>query len=360
MNSIFYSGLLAFSVSCVSMPLLVNLSQKIGAISELGGRHVGEKPIGRLGGVGIVFGILISIVLRICLNSDDNIFWNQYKLELLGLTLGLVPIAIAGFWDDISRLQALPKLFAQVLGATIAYGFGLKISGVDLPLIEPINLRWLSYPITVLWVVGIVNAINLIDGLDGLAGGVLLFASMVNLVAAIEVNGMLSAYLMVSMVGAVTGFMLYNWFPAKIYLGDFGAYSLGFILSVSGLLAPMQKVSTGVALLVPILSLGLPFVDTALVIVRRFAKQSGVFTPDRGHLHHALLDSGISHRSVVIGLHIISIFLCSISLLMVLKRNRYLGYVLLGASVAAIVWWGSGVKNELKKFMTRIRCFWKG
>ena len=341
------------------MPMLKIMSNKFGAMSEIGGRHVGKNLIGRLGGVGIVFGMFISLIFQICLNPYEKTFWNQHKLELLGLILGLVPVATAGFWDDISRLPALPKLFAQVFGAVIAYSFGLRISGIDLPLIEPINLGWLSFPITILWVVGIVNAVNLIDGLDGLAGGVLLFASIVNLIAAIEVNGMLAAYLMISMVGAVVGFLLYNWFPAKIYLGDCGAYSLGFILSISGLLAPVQKVSTGVSLLVPGLALGLPFFDTTLVVIRRFLKQSGVFTPDRGHLHHILLDSGISHRRVVIGLHIVCSFLCSISLLMVLKRNRYLGFVLLVASVAAIIWWGSGVKNQLKIFMTRIKYFWK-
>ncbi len=354
MNSFVICGSISLIFSAAMMPFLVKVSRSFGAISETGGRHIGKQPIGRLGGVGALLGIFSSIAVQNWLDPSVNMAWVQCQRQTLGLIVGLILVATVGFWDDIRRLQALPKLVAQLAAASICYVFGLRISGVDLPFIEPFQLGWFSWPITVLWIVGIVNAVNLIDGLDGLAGGVLLFASIVNFTAAIGSGAIVPATLMVSMGGAIIGFLLFNWHPAKIYLGDGGAYSLGFILAVSGLLAPVQKASTGIALLVPILALGLPVFDTLLTMVRRFMGRRGIFSPDRGHLHHILLDAGISHRRVVIGLYAVCCSLCSAALMMVLNRNRNIGYFLMAASVGWVVLWGFSVKTQLRKVSSGI------
>jgi UDP-GlcNAc:undecaprenyl-phosphate GlcNAc-1-phosphate transferase len=158
---------------------------------------------------------------------------------------------------------------------------------------------------------------------------------------------------MVSMGGAILGFLLYNWYPAKIYLGDGGAYSFGYMLAVSGLLAPVQKASTSIALLVPVLAVGLPIFDTLLTMARRFISKQKIFSPDRGHLHHVLLDAGISHRRVVIGLYAISCVFGSLSLVITLKRNRDIGYFLVAASVVGSVFWGISVKEQLRLAMKR-------
>ena len=354
MNSFLISGFVALIVSAATMPFLVKVSRSFGAISEIGGRHIGKQPIGRLGGVGALLGILVALSIQNWLDPLFSTAWLQYQRQTIGLIFGLILVATVGFWDDIRRLQAFPKLLAQVVAALICYAFGLRISGVDLPLLEPFQLGWFGLPITVLWIVGIVNAVNLIDGLDGLAGGVLLFASIVNFMAAIGSGSIISAALMFSMGGAIIGFLLFNWHPAKIYLGDGGAYSLGFILAVSGLLAPVQKASTGIALLVPILALGLPVFDTLLTMFRRFISRRGIFTPDRGHLHHILLDAGISHRRVVVGLYSVCCVLCSVSLLVVLSRKPNIGYTLLGASVCGFFLWGFSVKKQLRKLFSKI------
>jgi UDP-GlcNAc:undecaprenyl-phosphate GlcNAc-1-phosphate transferase len=353
MNSFVICGFIALVVSAATMPFLVKVSRSLGAISEIGGRHIGKLPIGRLGGVGALLGIVVSILIQNLLDPLVSTAWLRYQRQAIGFICGLVLVATIGFWDDIRRLQALPKLVAQVVAALICYFFGLRISGFDLPLLEPFQLGWLGLPITVLWIVGIVNAVNLIDGLDGLAGGVLLFASIVNFVAAIGSGAIISAALMVSMGGAIIGFLLYNWHPAKIYLGDGGAYSLGFILAVNGLLAPVQKASTGIAFLVSVLAVGLPVFDTLITMLRRFMSRRGIFSPDRGHLHHILLDAGISHRRVVLGLYAVCCVLCSAALMMVLNRNRNIGYFLMAASVAWIGLWGFSVKTELKKVASR-------
>ena len=198
MNSFLICGLIAFAVSAVAMPVVVSVSRSLGAISEIGGRHVGMRPIGRLGGIGVLLGIVVAIAIQNCLDPLVNSAWHQDERRILGLTFGLALVAITGFWDDIRRLRATQKLMAQVVAALICYSFGLRISGVELPVFGPIQLGWFGLPITVFWIVGIVNAVNLIDGLDGLAGGVLLFASVVNFMAAIGSGAMISATLMVA------------------------------------------------------------------------------------------------------------------------------------------------------------------
>ncbi len=353
MNSFAICGLIAFAVSTAAMPIVVKMSHYLGAVSEIGGRHVGKQPIGRLGGVGSLMGIVVAIAIQNLLDPLVSAAYFQDQRRMIGFMFGLSLVATIGFWDDIRRLHAIQKLVVQVVASLICYCFGLRISGVDLPLIEPVQFGWFGLPITVLWIVGIVNAVNLIDGLDGLAGGVLLFATIVNFMAAISSGAVLSATLMVAMGGAILGFLIYNWHPAKIYLGDGGAYSMGFILAATGLLAPVQKVSTGVGLLIPLLAVGLPVFDTLITMIRRFIFGQGVFTPDRGHLHHILLDAGISHRRVVVGLYMLCCGMCSVALVMVLRRNQNIGYTLVGGSLAGICWWGFSVKTQLSKLFSR-------
>lgn len=354
MNVLIACGFIAFIVCAAAMPLAVKLSRRLGAVSETGGRHIGSKPIGRLGGGGVLFAILSSVFLIIVSVPTVRSGFYDVQRKMIGLSLGLIVVATIGFWDDIRRLPAFLKFIGQIIAASFAYFFGLKISGVDLPFIEPVQLGFFSFPVTALWIIGIVNAVNLIDGLDGLAGGVVLFAGIVNLTAALVSGAFVPAVLMVAMVGSILGFLLFNWHPAKIYLGDGGAYSIGFILSISGLLAPVQKASTGIALLVPLIAMGLPIFDTLLTMLRRYMSDRGIFSPDRGHLHHILFDAGISHRRVVIGLYLVCCVLCSIALIMVLKRNMRVGGILIVLSLIGVVLWGWSVKSQLSRVIAGV------
>ena len=354
MNSFFSYFLIAFCVSSLCMPVFVRMSRLLGAVSETGGRHIGKFPVGRLGGVGALSGILVTIVFELLVDPSIRVAFDGVQQQMVGLTVGLGLVAAVGFVDDIRRLPAVFKLVVQVIASILAYVFGLRISGVDLPFLDPIQLGWLSFPMTVLWIVGIVNAVNLIDGLDGLAGGVLLFASLVNFAAALGLDAVVPAAIMISMAGSILGFLVFNWYPAKIYLGDGGAYSFGFLLAVSGLLAPVQKASTGISLLVPLLAVGLPVFDTLLTMLRRSINRRGIFLPDRGHLHHILLDAGISHRRVVFGLYTISCVLCSSALIIVYRRNQIIGYIFVAASIFGCFIWGFLVKSQLRKVISSV------
>ena len=346
---------IALIASLCFMPFALIISNRLRAYSEIGGRHVGIKPIGRLGGLGIVFGIILSSFISF---HFDFLFDDRFgvaSFQLIGVVLGGVVVGAFGFFDDVRRLPAVYKLAGQVLGSIIAYGFNLKISGIGLPFFEPIKLGMLSFPATIIWIVVIVNSINLIDGLDGLAGGVVIFAAVANFVAATNSGYTMPAILMAGVIGSVLGFLFFNWHPAKIYLGDGGAYSLGFILAVSALLGPHQKASTGIGLLIPILASGLPIFDTLLTVFRRAINHRSVFSPDRGHLHHVLLDSGISHRRVVIGLYSVSLIFCSTALLLVLNRRRGLGFSLIAFSLIGCLIWCIPVRKKL--LATSIKIF---
>lgn len=340
--------IISFTISVVLLPVLVDISAKIGAVSEVGGRHVGILPIGRLGGVAVCLGIVSSFLFAFLYISDFSFQISDKYKEIEFVIFGWLLVTFVGLVDDVKRVPASIKFIVQIVGSGAVYLAGFRISVVDFPLIGEVSLGFFGLPITIFWVVGIVNAVNLIDGLDGLAGGVVLSAAVVNLVAALVFKSSISAVLMVSVVGAVSGFLIFNWYPAKIYLGDAGAYSLGYIVAVSALITPIQKISTGVSIFVPILALGFPIIDTTVTMARRLVDGSGIFSPDRFHLHHILLDSGISHKMVVIGLYLFSWVFCSIALIVVLQRQGLIGYCLFLVSVSSFLFWSVLVRNNLR------------
>jgi len=341
----------SFLVSLNLMPLSVRLASRVGAMSDTGGRHVGSSPIGRLGGTAVCLGIICSLSIAGCYQKW---FGGSFSIDIIlicGVISGWLIIGLVGLCDDLIRIRAVVKLLVQVVASIVVYYSGVRLTTVEFPIFGVISLGVFGLPLTVGWIVGIVNAVNLIDGLDGLAGGVVLSAAAVNLVAALVFKSYFSAVLMVSVVGAVGAFLLYNWHPAKIYLGDAGAYSLGYLLAVSALMSPIQKVSTGVSLVVPILAVGLPIVEMILTIMRRIINKSGVFSPDRFHLHHLLLDSGMGYKRVVFGLYMFSWVFCSVALVLVLQRQRLVGYILLFFSTVGTLFWSLSVRMYLLRII---------
>ncbi len=193
----------------------------------------------------------------------------------------------------------------QFVVASALYASGFRIDRVTTPF-GSFFLGSLSYPFTLLWIVGVTNAVNLIDGLDGLAGGVAFIAlAAIFAISAIRHE----TFMMVvtaALGGSVAGFLLYNFNPASIFMGDSGSMFLGFMVATTSIRAS-QKASTAVAILLPIILLAIPIADTALAVVRRMIRRRGIFTGDREHIHHRLLDSGLSHRQAVIALHTLSV-----------------------------------------------------
>lgn len=295
--------LAAALVALISTPVVRSLAFRVGAVDvPKDARRMHDHPIPRMGGLAIFFGFMLSVLLFLPLTP-----------ELRGMLLGSVVIVILGVFDDIYALPAIPKFLVQIGAALIvALEKGNRIDFLSNPNIFSKDafweLGWLSIPITVFWIVGITNAVNLIDGLDGLACGVSTISSMTLLVIALVMEEPDVAILMAALSGACIGFLPYNLNPAKIFMGDTGSTFLGFILAVVSIQG-LFKFYTIISFAVPFLMLGLPIFDTCFAIFRRVSHGQSPMKPDRGHIHHRLIDMGFTQKQAVAVLYIISAIL---------------------------------------------------
>ena len=340
MRSYTAAFVMALALAALLTPVVLKLALRFGAVATPGGRHLHQKQIPRLGGVAIAVSTLVPLVVLALLNTTMADFAGQNKLKALGLLLGSLLLCAVGALDDIRTVSARNKLLVQLAAAGIACAFGFRIQTVYLPYLGIVEMGVFAVPVTMVWIIGITNAVNLIDGLDGLAAGVVFFAAATNFVVAMvgldTPNQALTALLMAALMGALIGFLFYNFNPARIFMGDSGSYFLGFVLATSSLLAPMQKTSTTVALLVPMVALGVPIFDTLFSIVRRYFERRPVFSPDRGHIHHRLLEMGVTHRRAVLTLYGVSVALAVAAVAIALGRDWEVGFAILGASTVLI------------------------
>ncbi|MDD3347541.1 MraY family glycosyltransferase [Oscillibacter sp.] len=296
--------LVALVISFLMTPVVKTFAYKVGAIDvPKDARRMHKVPIPRLGGLAIFIGFMVSILLFI--NIRGNV-------QMQSILLGAVVIVVLGVVDDIMALPAMFKFVVQILAALIPATHGVTILAFSNPNIFSENLYWvlggLSVPFTVLWIVAITNSVNLIDGLDGLANGVSAISATTMLVIALMASETQVAIVMAALVGACVGFMPYNLNPAKMFMGDTGATFLGFILatmSIQGLF----KYYAVISFVVPFLILGLPIFDTAFAFIRRIAHGQSPMHADRSHIHHRLIDMGLSQKQAVATLYVISAIL---------------------------------------------------
>ena len=296
--------LTALVISFLMTPVVKTFAYKVGAIDvPKDERRMHKVPIPRLGGLAIFIGFMVSILLFVDIRGNQ---------QMQSILLGAVVIVVLGVVDDIMALPALLKFVVQIVAALIPATHGVRILAFSNPNIFSDNLYWvlgsLSIPVTVLWIVAITNAVNLIDGLDGLACGVSTISSMTMLVIALTVAEAQVAILMAALAGACIGFLPYNLNPAKIFMGDTGSTFLGFVLatvSIQGLFKSYAIISFAV----PFLVLGLPIFDTCFAILRRLARGQSPMAPDRGHIHHRLIDMGFTQKQAVAVLYLISAIL---------------------------------------------------
>lgn len=257
--------------------------------------------------------------------------------EMLGLLLGCTAIVCVGIWDDICNIPAKVKLVGQILSAAIPVAFGIQIEWLTNPFGNLIILpEVVAIPLTIFWIIGFTNTVNLIDGLDGLAAGVSFIASISMFLMAVSMNQYLPAMIIISMAGAALGFLQYNFNPAKIFMGDTGSMLLGYTMAVTAVLGLVKTAAT-IALVVPVIALGLPILDTLFAIIRR--KMSGVpiFTPDKGHLHHRLLALGLSQKQAVLIMYCVSIVL-GIVAIFVANVNYKTGILTVAVVLAVIIY----------------------
>lgn len=315
---------------------------KIGAVDiPRDNRRMHREPIARLGGLGIFAGFLISVGFY----TASSYFLNLSS-KLTGLLCGAGIIVIFGIVDDITPLKAKFKLAVQIVAAAIPVLCGMRIEIFEnLKNIMPniyIFIGWISVPVTILWIVGITNAVNLIDGLDGLAIGISSISTISMLIIMLLISNLEMGILSAALAGACIGFIPFNFNPAKIFMGDTGATFLGFLLaciSIQGLFSSYLIVSFAV----PFLLLGLPIFDTFYAIIRRLSEGRSPMSADRNHIHHRLIDSGLSQKQVVLLLYGITISLCVCAIaitFMGVEKAAMFVLVLFSLIVAALIYAG--------------------
>ncbi len=329
------SLLLSFIATKIVRDLAVRKGWVVAPVHE---RHLHSKALPRLGGIAIVVSFLAAsgialLVARFLVHS--GVPFSIHPLVTI-LPPALLIFAL-GVYDDIFTAGPYLKFFVQAVAGAMLFAGGLRI--LDLPLLFGAHqFSWMAgLPLTILWVMAITNAFNLIDGLDGLAAGSALFSTLVMFVIALMGNLPLVSLITLALAGAILGFLRYNFNPATIFLGDCGSLFIGFMLSALAINGA-QKAPTIIAVAIPLVSFGLPILETSLSVVRRFISGRPVFTADREHIHHKLLQLGMSHRQVVILLYGVSAVFALLSLFLLWPTGSTLGLVM--AVLGTGIWMG--------------------
>ncbi|HEV8323796.1 MAG TPA: MraY family glycosyltransferase [Myxococcota bacterium] len=328
---------LVLSALCgaVLTPLVRRLARRYGAVDQtLSSRKIHGRPVPRLGGIAIVASFYAPLIGLLFLNTGAGGLFYADRARALGLFVGGIAIALLGVYDDLRGAGAGKKFVVQFAVAGLMYYLGFRVDLLANPFGAPIALGALGLPFTLLWIVGVINAVNLIDGLDGLAGGVALFAVGTTFTLAAIRGVPLMVLLMAALAGAIIGFLIYNWNPASIFMGDSGSMFLGFVLSVSAIMTN-QKSSTAVAILIPITALGLPILDTLLAMVRRAVLGKPLFSADKEHIHHRLLALGLSQRQAVVALYVLCALLGGTALLLTYANSAQTAIILGALGIVA-------------------------
>lgn len=300
-------------------PFLIRTGIKYGFVDTVNRRKIHQGLIPRIGGIGIALGTMFPLFLLFFYKNEvSKILFNSFQ-NVCVIIFGGLAISIFGLYDDIKGVNAKIKLAFQVLFAAGAWYAGFEISVVSSPF-GVINLGWFGTFVTILWIVGIINAFNLIDGMDGLSSGVSFFACITIMTLSIANGTMFVALVSAALAGAVVGFLIYNFNPAKIFMGDAGSMFIGYMLSVLALKS-QSKGHTLVSLLVPIIAMGLPILDTTLAFIRRYLRNQSIFAADRQHIHHMLLSKGWNQKKVVLVLYGITVFFTVLAMLLIFNKD---------------------------------------
>ncbi len=319
--------LVPFIFVVIIIPFIKKVAVDINAVDMPGGRHIHKKPTPKLGGLGIFFGFLLGYML-----------FGTHSGIMNAVLIGSFIIILLGVLDDITELGPLPQFIGQLVAASIIvfYG-GLLIKDISAFGLY-IDFNFLSYPLTIFFIVGCINCINLIDGLDGLSGGICsIYYLTIGIIALIQNKTGLDYVITFTMLGSTLGFLVYNFHPASIFAGDCGSNFMGFMIAVIALLG--FKNVTMTSFIIPLVILAIPILDTLFAIVRRFLKKEPLFKGDKLHLHHQLLNRNLSIRQTIFIIYGLDLLFAIASIIYILTDGIivYIAYSILLLVVILIV-----------------------
>ncbi len=315
----------AFGASAISTPLLRRLALGLGIIDRPGPRKIHSREVPYLGGVAF-FLSLVAVLLVVFVYYPGDYLENREQAEqYVALVLGALFVVLLGLYDDVHGTSAWVKLPCQILIGVFMYRQGFSIGHLSNPFDFAgggLDLSSIGLGVTVLWYVGLMNGVNLIDGLDGLAAGVVAIATGSLLLMAVSDQNVPVSLLSLIILGSTLGFLPYNFPPARIFMGDTGSLLLGFLVASAGILGE-TKGNTVVAMVIPLIALGVTLLDTAMAFLRRLLHRQHPFRADQQHIHHRLLQLGLSQRQVVLVIYYCSVLFGLASYLLSRIEIRY-------------------------------------
>ncbi len=303
----------------LATPLVVKAAHRFGVLDKPDPRKVHRVPIPRIGGVAIVIAMLAGAIPGYLIDTDLRTYFYRSQGEVLALLISSVAIFMVGLLDDLLNLPSKVKLVALVLAAIAVCNAGVRIE--HLPLIGEFDSPWISWLVTIFWICTVTVAINFIDGLDGLAAGISAIACGVIAVIAAHNADSILIVPSLALLGSLTGFLFFNFNPAKIFMGDCGSMFIGFMLAVTSIKCN-SKSGTAMGLVLPALALGIPLFDTLITMIRRgILKRRSIFSAEKGHVHHKLMEMGMEHRNAVLTLYAAQLVLAGLGLLTIYNSS---------------------------------------
>ncbi len=344
--------LIALVGTALATPLSIKLAWRIGAIDYPDGRRVNTKPTPRLGGLAVFVGIVLSLGFIAILNWINPEILNLYGLNTninyLGVAVAVTVVFAVGFLDDVYQIGPYIKLLGQIAAAIIACASGVLFTHFLNPLGSgTVSIGFMAYPVTIFYLVAFASIINLIDGLDGLASGIVAICAATLFVLSFSRGNMDAAIVALAIAGACGGFLFFNFYPAKVFLGDSGSLVLGFSLGLVSLFGVVRATAL-IALLIPVIIAGIPVIDTFSAIVRRLRSKTPVFGADKAHVHHRFINLGFSQRTTVLIIYGLSIALSVLAILITQDRSYMrLVYAALLIVVVGILIWRLGLLSTI-------------
>ncbi len=324
MYSLILSPLTAFILALISMPLIVKLSHKMGWYDDPDHRKIHSGQVSRLGGLGffIAFSITVGIFTFVLRNAHLGPESWGFRFFLV-MIAGLI-IFTFGVIDDLRNLHAHNKIIIQLVAALLVLIANFTFKKLGLPFVpDSINFGWFSYPLTLFWIIGVINAVNMIDGSDGLAGGLMAFSAATFGILFLMKGNYQAALGSFTLTGAICGFLVFNLPPAKLFMGDGGSQFLGFMVAVLPLIDQGEgDARTSISLAHAMVILAIPISDTIAAIWRRLRDKKSIFSPDRGHIHHKLLNLGFTSKSLLGIIYFLQFSLCAIAVSLTLHSQE--------------------------------------
>jgi UDP-GlcNAc:undecaprenyl-phosphate GlcNAc-1-phosphate transferase len=294
--------LMALGIAALATPIALQIGRRLHLYDAPDGRRkIHTGLIARTGGLAIAAGFLAPLLGLLFVGNAFAADLKANEVRMTAFLAGAVAILLLGVYDDVRGVGAGGKLVVQAAVGGLLWWAGLRFETVTLGG-DVIAFGMWSLPLTILWVAGIINAMNLIDGLDGLAAGVAFFAALSLFIISLLDGNMMLGLFSAALAGSVLGFLFYNFSPALIFMGDSGSMTIGYVFAAAALWSAGKR-STALALALPVLALGLPIADTVLAFTRRTLNGQSPFHSDRKHIHHRLLDTGMSQRKAVLVLY---------------------------------------------------------